>query len=85
MKKLIISFAAVVMMAGFSTKVNAQATENTAAAAKIVTPIAITETSSLHFGTLAILAGTPGTCVLSTGCLYTDRWCEPFSSGSYSF
>lgn len=66
MKKLIISFAAVVMMAGFSTKVNAQATENTAAAAKIVTPIAITETSSLHFGTLAILAGTPGTCVLST-------------------
>jgi hypothetical protein len=66
MKKLTLIFAAVVMMAGFTAKVNAQATENTAAAAKIVTPIAISETSSLHFGTMAVLAGQGGTCVLST-------------------
>ena len=66
MKKLTILFAVVVMMAGFTFRVNAQATENTAAAAKIVTPIAISETSSLHFGTMAVLAGQGGTCVLST-------------------
>jgi hypothetical protein len=66
MKKVLVLFAAVVMITGYSTKVMAQATENTAAAAKIVTPLSITETSSLHFGTLAILAGSPGTCVLST-------------------
>ena len=65
MKKVVVIIAAIVLFAG-STKVMAQATENTAAAAKIVTPISITETSSLHFGTMAILAGTPGTCVLST-------------------
>jgi hypothetical protein len=44
----------------------AQATENTAAGAVIITPISITESSALHFGVMAVLAGTPGTCVLST-------------------
>jgi hypothetical protein len=66
MKKVLVLLTIVVMITGYSTKVMAQATENTAAAAKIVTPLSITETSSLHFGTLAILAGSPGTCVLST-------------------
>jgi|WetSurMetagenome_2_1015567.scaffolds.fasta_scaffold04341_2 hypothetical protein len=66
MKKGLILLAAVIMTAGYSTGLMAQATENTAAAAKIVTPLSITETSSLHFGTMAVLAGTPGTCVLST-------------------
>jgi hypothetical protein len=32
----------------------------------IITPISITETSALHFGVMSVLAGTPGTCVLST-------------------
>lgn len=66
MKTLKILFAVIVMVAGFSAKMNAQATENTAAAAQIVTPIAISETSPLHFGTMAVLAGTGGTAVLST-------------------
>jgi hypothetical protein len=66
MKKGLLLLAAVIMTAGYSTGLMAQATENTAAAAKIVTPLSITETSSLHFGTMAVLAGTPGTCVLST-------------------
>jgi len=66
MKKSLILFAVVVIMTSFSTKLMAQATENTAAAAKIVTPLSITETASLHFGTMAILAGSPGTCVLLT-------------------
>jgi hypothetical protein len=66
MKKLFVIIISVVVFAGMSTRLMAQATENTAAAAKIVTPLSITETSSLHFGTMAVLAGTPGTCVLST-------------------
>jgi hypothetical protein len=65
MKKSIIIFAAIII-AGFTTKVMAQATENTTAGAKIVAPITINETSALHFGTMAVLAGSPGTCVLST-------------------
>ena len=66
MKKIILIFAAIIMIAGFSSKVMAQATENTAAAATIIAPITITETAALNFGTLAVLAATPGTCVLST-------------------
>ncbi|MFZ4400359.1 MAG: DUF4402 domain-containing protein [Bacteroidales bacterium] len=65
MKKLIIILA-IMFFAGFTTKIMAQATENTTAGAKIVAPISITETSALHFGTMAVLAGSPGTCVLST-------------------
>jgi len=65
MKKTIIIIA-LIIMAGFSANIMAQATKNTTAGAKIVAPISITETSALHFGTMAVLAGTPGTCVLST-------------------
>lgn len=65
MKKSIIIIT-LLLMAGFTSKVMAQATENTTAGAKIVAPISITETAALHFGTMAVLAGTPGTCVLST-------------------
>lgn len=66
MKTLKVIFAVIIMVAGFSAEMSAQATENTTAAAQIVTPIAISETSPLHFGTMAVLAGTGGTCVLST-------------------
>ncbi|MFZ4740022.1 MAG: DUF4402 domain-containing protein [Bacteroidales bacterium] len=65
MKKTIIIIAAIIM-AGFSANVMAQATKNTTAGAKIVAPISITETSPLNFGTMAVLASTAGTCVLST-------------------
>ena len=54
------------VMTAFSSKIMAQATENTAAGAVIITPISITETAALHFGVMSVLAGTPGTCVLST-------------------
>lgn len=66
MKKLLVIFAAIVLMVNFSGKVMGQATENTAAAAKLITPISITENASLHFGTMSVLAGTGGTCILST-------------------
>ena len=65
MKKTIIIIVAIII-AGFSANVMAQATKNTAAGAKIVAPISITETSPLNFGTMAVLASTAGTCVLST-------------------
>ncbi|NVN93913.1 MAG: DUF4402 domain-containing protein [Bacteroidetes bacterium] len=65
MKKTIIIIVAIIM-AGFSANVMAQATKNTTAGAKIVAPISITETSPLNFGTMAVLASTAGTCVLST-------------------
>ncbi len=65
MKKSIIVIAAIFMTA-FTSNVMAQGvTENTAASAKIVTPIQITETSALNFGTMSGgVAG--GTCILST-------------------
>jgi hypothetical protein len=66
MKKLIVLFTAIILVTGFTTRVMAQATENTASGAVIVTPITITEVSALHFGVMAVLAATPGTCVLST-------------------
>lgn len=66
MKTIKVLFTVIVMMAGFTARMNAQATENTSAAAQIVTPIAISETSPLHFGTMAVLAGQGGTCILST-------------------
>lgn len=66
MKRSILLFAAIAMMVGFSGKVMGQATENTAAGAKLITPISISETSALHFGTMSVKTGTGGTCVLST-------------------
>ncbi len=65
MKKSIVIIA-VLLMAGFTTKVIAQANVNTTAGAKIVAPITIAKTSDLQFGTMAVLAGLPGTCILST-------------------
>lgn len=66
MKKILMSIAVIILMTGLAGKAFAQATENTAAGAVIITPITISETSALHFGVMAVLAGTPGTCVLST-------------------
>ena len=55
------------MIAGFSATISAQSTvTGTTAAASIITPISLTETAVLNFGTMSVLAGTPGTCVLST-------------------
>jgi hypothetical protein len=65
MKNSLLLVLALVMTA-FSSKIMAQATENTAAGAVIIIPISISETSPLHFGVMSVLAGTPGTCVLST-------------------
>lgn len=68
MKKSLILFAAIVMMAGITTKVMAQATSATVAAtpagAKLIVPMTLIQDSPLHFGTINIQAGAGGTCVL---------------------
>jgi hypothetical protein len=62
MKKVLFVFAAVVMMAGFSSKVVAQDTNTDAASADafatIVAPIDITKTGDLQFGTIIAGVGT---------------------------
>ena len=44
----------------------AQVTENIVAGAKILTTLTISETLPMHFGTMGVLAGTGGTCVVTT-------------------
>ena len=66
MKKTTIIIAAIIMMAGFTTKSMAQATllHNTAGAT-LLTTIGLSQTSGLNFGTIAIGAG-PGTVSINT-------------------
>ncbi len=69
MKKLVIIFAAIVMMAGVTSKVNAQTSATvtgTTAGAVLIVPMTLTQTSPLHFGTINVLAGLGGTVILST-------------------
>lgn len=66
MKKTSIIIVAIVMMAGLTSKVMAQVTENTAAGANILTALSIAEDLPMHFGTMGVLAGTGGTCVVTT-------------------
>ena len=69
MKKTIL-FAAIVLMAGFSTTAMAAGTAATvtatAAGAKLIVPMTLTETSPLHFGTITLPDGTGGTVLLTT-------------------
>ncbi len=65
MKKLLMSFFAVVMMASFSNQVVAQATASATATATIVTPIAIAQSVDMNFGNVAT-DGTSGTVLLAT-------------------
>ncbi|MDR3705759.1 MAG: DUF4402 domain-containing protein [Paludibacteraceae bacterium] len=63
MKKLII--VAIVVMVAMPLSMMAQ-TANTAAAVNLITPLTLTQTSPLHFGTMSVQASTAGTCVLKT-------------------
>jgi hypothetical protein len=64
MKKLILIFAAIVMVAGFSANVMAQ-TETNTVGAKILTAMTIQETAPMHFGTMTVPT-TLATVVLAT-------------------
>ncbi|MFO8021683.1 MAG: DUF4402 domain-containing protein [Perlabentimonas sp.] len=73
MKKSIMLFAAIVMVAGFSTSLMAQ-TENTAVGAKILTAMTITESAPMHFGTMTVptaattvVLATDGTVTVGSG------------------
>jgi len=66
MKKIIL-FAAVVMIAGFSTTAMAQTSatvSGTTAGAKLIVPMTLTQTSPLHFGSINLLLGAGGTVQL---------------------
>jgi len=60
-------FAAIVLMANFSSNLSAQSTvTGTSAGAVIITPIALSQDAALNFGVMSVLPGTGGTCILST-------------------
>jgi hypothetical protein len=64
MKKTIMLLAAIIMIAGLSNKLMAQATDAATATATIVTPIAIAMTANMNFGNVAV-TGTGGTVILA--------------------
>ena len=67
MKKSILLFAAILMMAGFTTNIFAQTSATvtgTTAGAKLIVPMAISQDAPLHFGTINVLNGVAGTVVL---------------------
>lgn len=65
MKTKLLFMFVIVAIALIPTKMFAQATQTVSGSAKIMTPITLTKTADLHFGTLTS-AATLGTCVLST-------------------
>ena len=67
MKKSLIIIGAIFLMFAYSNQSKAQSTVTaTTAGAVIITPIVLSEVTPLHFGVMAVLSGTPGTCVLSS-------------------
>lgn len=56
--------ALIIFLAGFGVQVNAQSTAYASTSVVLITPIAITKTSEMHFGTVAA-SGTQGTIILS--------------------
>jgi hypothetical protein len=66
MKKLIMLFAAVLLIAGITNRAFAQTikTENTYAGAVLIVAMGLTETAPLHFGSIVLTATTGGTVVL---------------------
>ena len=63
MKKLIALFAAIVLVAGF-TSVSGQVTATATGSATVITPIAISKTTDMNFGNLAVSTAL-GTVVLT--------------------
>jgi spore coat protein U-like protein len=70
MKNLIALFAAIVLVSGFTT-VSAQVTATATGSAIVITPIAISKTTDMNFGTLAVSTA-PGTVVLTTASTRTQ-------------
>jgi hypothetical protein len=67
MRKFTLFFSAILLIAAFTGTVTAQTSATvaaTSAGAKLIVPMTLTETSPLHFGTINVLTGTGGTCIL---------------------
>jgi hypothetical protein len=71
MKKSILIFAAILLMAGFTSHVMAQVTLNNTAGAELVKVLTITNTTPLNFGVIGITSATAGTVVMNTAGLRT--------------
>lgn len=75
MKKFLMLFAAIMIVAGFTVKVAAQGTNThadvtgTAAGAVLIVPMGLSETSPLHFGTIVLTTTAGGTVVLPSNSL----------------
>lgn len=77
MKKTLMIFAAIVMMAGFSNTVMAQATATTSGGAVLIVPMTITQTAPLHFGSITLLS----TAATGTVTLPSSSISRVFSAG----
>jgi hypothetical protein len=64
MKKTILIFVAIVIMAGFTSKIMAQVSATATATAVIITPIAIVNAGNMNFGNVAVSTAL-GTVVLT--------------------
>ena len=70
MKTLTKLFAALVLVVFITATVWAQhagASANATASCTIINPLALTQTSSLNFGAMAVQSSSAGTCILSSG------------------
>jgi hypothetical protein len=72
MKKKLLSLAAILAIGFFTSNVEAQTSSKvaaTAAGAKLIQPMTLTEISPLHFGTINVLTGVGGTVLLPSNSL----------------
>jgi hypothetical protein len=88
MKKIIL-FAAIVLMAGFSTKamaadLNTAKTISANVGTSLIVPMTITKVTDLNFGTITLLTSAGGTVVLSASneATYAEGILAPSSSNS---
>ncbi len=68
MKKITSLLVVIALIANFTTQLSAQTkqTITTTAGAVLIAPIALTQVTPLHFGTITLTTAAAGTCVLST-------------------
>jgi hypothetical protein len=83
MKKSLIIFAAIVMMAGFTSRVMAQVTlTGNTAGATLVKVLTITNTTPLNFGVIGITSGTAGTVAMNTAGVRTPTNATIINTGT---
>jgi hypothetical protein len=66
MKKLIVLFAAIVLVSGLTSTVKAQVAATATGSATIITPISIVNAGNMNFGNIAVKSSAGGTVILAT-------------------